>query len=131
MSKFLKRTATALVAVPSLYALISSDQYYWILALSAMVLLVVECHLEIVAPIIATHSRPELAYPLPLVVVVGISAAAAATFGDTALLATVLTVSLIVLISWMLAKVRYRMVDFTLGGVNNIVLHLVCMYACE
>ena len=105
MGKFLKRTVTALVAVPSLYALISSDQYFWILGLSAMVLLVIECHLEIVAPIIKTHSRPELAYPLPLVALVGIVAAVAAMFGDVAFLATVLAFSVTVLISWMLAKV--------------------------
>ena len=101
MPNFLKRTITALIAVPSMYWILSGP-YHWVFIFPALILCIVECHLEINIPVVKSHGLPSLLYPLPLICLLTAVVELAALSANSALLVSSIVGSVVVLLLWTL-----------------------------
>ena len=114
MGKFVKRTVTALVGVPTLYMVMRSDVSCKVLGIVATILMVIESHAEITRPVVETHAGRQLVYPRWMVLATALIASGVALFGHAAAVLFTLAGLPVVLIAWtLLAQARRTMRHIT------------------
>lgn len=94
MGKFVKRTVTALTAVPLLYLVLQSD-FHWVLLVPVLLLTAYECHTKIVRPMLEAHTLVQLIYPTIWVLLFALLHAWRASSGQPHELATDVCVSVV------------------------------------